>query len=484
MAMPLASLCLGQRMAGSAGVTASDTPPGPRSMLGVREAWAFRSEPLSYLRDLARNYGDVAHFQLGWRHAYLLNHPSLVHEFLVVHAAKQQRGPVMQRGRTVMGNGLLTSEEPLHAQQRKLIQPVFHREPVARYASIMSDCARRTCERWRNGEIFDLHKEMMRLTLAILGRCLFGREIEEDASDIGQAVTELMSLVELVFVPFSGPLMHLFVPGLRRLRKVRERLDRLIYRLIEERRNGGVQGDDLLALLLRHQMASNHTNAIRQVRDECLTILLAGHETIANSLTYTLYLLAQNTAEMERIRHEANQVARGKDLTAVDYDSMPIVRANLAESMRLYPPVWVLARSITEPCKIGNYTLPGGAILFVSQYLLHRDSRFFANPDRFSPERFLRGGKTHPSVYFPFGLGPRRCIGEGFALMEGALVLSTILQRWNVVPLPETRLVVDPKITLRPKLPVLVKVVPVATAASSNREKLCEETTSRQAATG
>ena len=461
-----------------------EKPPGPRSILGVRPAWAFRRDPLSYLQDLARNYGDVAHFRLGWRHAYLLNDPSLVQEFLVVQAAKQQRGPVMQRGRIVMGNGLLTSEEPLHARQRKLIQPAFHREPMARYAGIMSDCARRACERWRDGEVLDLHKEMMRLTLAILGRSLFGREIEQDASEIGQAVTELMSLVDLVFVPFSGPLMNLLLPGLRRLRRVRDRLDRMIYDLIEERQNSGAEGDDLLSMLLRHQMACSHTDAIRQVRDECLTILLAGHETIANSLTYTLYLLAQHREQMEKIRDEANQVASGKEVTAGDYERMPIARAALAESMRLYPPVWVLGRAITEPCKIGGYTVPAGAILFASQYLLHRDPRFFDDPERFLLDRFLPGGKTHQFAYFPFGLGPRRCIGEGFALMEGALVLSTIVQRWNLELLPETCLVLDPKVTLRPAFPVLAKVVPAANAASSSGENLYQRTTSKQVATG
>lgn len=466
-------------------MTTSEKHPGPRSILGVRQAWAFRRNPLSYLQDLARKYGDIAHFQLGWRHAYLLNHPSLVQEFLVVHATKQVRGPVMQRGRAVMGDGLLTSEEPLHGMQRKLIQPAFHREPMTRYASVMSACGRRACERWRDGEVFDLHKEMMRLTLAILGRSLFGREIEGDASEIGQAVTELMSLVDLVFVPFSGRLMNLLLPGLRRLTKVRERLDRLIYDLIEERQKSGVQGDDLLSMLLRRQMASSHSDAVRQVRDECLTILLAGHETIANSLTYTLYLLAQHPEEVERIRSEANQIACEKELSAADYDRMPIARAALAESMRLYPPVWVLGRAITKPCKIGAYTAPAGAILFASQYLLHRDPRFFDDPERFSPDRFLPGGKTHQFAYFPFGLGPRRCIGEGFALMEGALVLSTILQRWHVELLPETRLVLDPKVTLRPKFPVLARVVlPAKVPASSGRGKTRGETTNRQVATG
>jgi cytochrome P450 len=466
-------------MGGGARMTGPERPPGPRTILGARQAWAFRRNPLAYLQNLARKYGDIAHFQVGWRHAYLLNHPTLVQEFMVMQAAKQSRGPVMQRGRAVMGNGLLTSEEPLHGAQRKLIQPAFHRESMACYASVMSACTRQVCELWRAGDVFDLHHAMMRLTLAILGRSLFGREIEGDASEIGQAVTELMSLVDLVFVPFSGSLMNLPLPGFRRLRKVRERLDRLIYGLIEERQRSRVENNDLLSLLIRHQASSGHTEAVRQVRDECLAILLAGHETIANSLTYVFYLLASHPEQVEKIRQEASRVALGRDLTAADYDRMPIARATLAESMRLYPPVWVLGRAVTEPCKIGNYTASTGSILFVSQYLLHRDPRFFEDPERFLPERFLPAGKAQQAAYFPFGLGPRRCIGEGFALMEGVLVLSTILQRWDLELLPDTGLVLDPKVTLRPKLPVLVRA-----AAAASTEAWRQPSPNRQVAAG
>ena len=437
-------------------------PPGPRSPFGIREVFGFRRDPLSYLRRLTR-YGDVVHFQLGWKHAYLLNHPSLVQEFFVVHAARHVRGPIMQRGRLVMGDGLLTSEEPLHAAQRRLIQPAFHRERIARHGWIMSEYARVACERWRPDETLDLRKEMMGLTLAILGKTLFDRQIEEDAGDVGQAVSELMSLVDLVFVPFSEHLMNLPLPGMRRLKKVRERLDRLIYGLIAERMKSSLTGDDLLSMLVQHQLAEgNQEQAIRQVRDECLTILLAGHETIANALTYALLLSAEHPGEAAKIRDEVNQVAAHQELDTEAYDRLIFTRRVLAESMRLYPPVWVLGRAITEPCAIGEYTMPAGSILFASQYLLQRDERFFKEPDRFHPERWEALDKPSQSAYFPFGIGPRRCIGEGFALMEGALALGTILRRWEIRLLPETRLVLDPKITLRPKFPVVATVRTVA----------------------
>lgn len=436
--------------------------PGPRSGFGIRQAIAFRRSPLTYLQRLAADYGDVAHFRIGWRNAFLLNHPDLVQEFLVVQAPKQVRGLVMQRGRAVMGDGLLTSEEPLHATQRRLLQPAFHRERIARYAQVMGEYASRACNRWRVGEIIDLRKEMMGLTLAILGKTLFNRQIEEDAGEIADAVTELMSLVNLVFVPFSKQLFRLPLPGFRQFQKVRKRFDRLIYGLIEERMRFGAGGDDLLSMLLQQQLIEgSRAQAIRQVRDECLTILLAGHETIANALTCALYLLAQHPQHANRIRAEVTHAVGGKDLNAGHYEQLAFTRRVLAESMRLYPPVWVLARTLKESCSIGAYTAPQGSILFASQYLLHHDSRFFPAPDAFDPDRFLGNSKAHQFAYFPFGFGPRRCIGEGFALMEGALALGTILRRWEVELLPETKLVLDPKITLRPKFPVLVRVKPV-----------------------
>jgi len=365
----------------------------------------------------------------------------------------------MQRGRAVMGNGLLTSEEPLHATQRRLVQPAFHRDRIARYAAVMGEYTGNACNRWQVGETIDLRKEMMGLTLAILGKTLFDQRIDEDAGEIAEAVTQLMSLVDLVFIPFSQHLMNLPLPGMRRLKKVREQFDRLIYGLIEEKMRSGVYGDDLLSMLLQAQFAGgDRAQAIQQVRDECLTILLAGHETIANALTCALFLLAQHPEQAERIRAEVNKVAGSKTLNADHYEQLAFTRRALAESMRLYPPVWILGRALKQPCTIGGYTAPEGSILFASQYLMHRDPRFFPEPDAFRPDRFLGNSKAHQLTYFPFGIGPRRCIGEGFALMEGALALGTILRRWEVETLPETRLVLDPKITLRPKFPVLVRV--------------------------
>jgi len=433
--------------------------PGPRSFAGISEALAFRRSPLTYLQTLALDYGDVVHFRLGWKHAFLLNHPDLVHEFFVVHAASQVRGPVMQRARSVMGKGLLTSEDPLHSKQRRLIQPAFQRERSARYAQVMGEYASNSCRHWQEGATVNLRDKMMEITLAILGKTLFDHPIQEDAGDIAEAVTELMSMVNLVFVPFSKYLVHLPVSGMRRLKQVRERFDRLIYELIEQRMRSGLSGADLLSILLQHQLAEqSREQAIRQVRDECLTILLAGHETIANALTYALFLLAQHPEHCKNIRTEVNRVAGQENLNADHYEQMTHTRCALSEAMRLYPPVWVLGRTLKQTCSIGPYTAHRGSIVFASQYLLHRDARFFAEPESFLPDRFLEAGTIPPFAYFPFGIGPRRCIGEGFALMEGVLILGTILRRWEIDLLPGTKLVLDPKVTLRPKVPVLVKV--------------------------
>ena len=454
-----ATLRIGQGLERGTGVNPAAAATGPRSRFGIAEAIAFRRSPLVYLQQLAATYGDVVHFRLGWRNAFLLNHPDLVQEFFITHASKQMRGPVMQRGRAVLGNGLLTSEEPLHANQRRLIQPAFYREPMAAYAKIMGAYARSASSRWRDREVIDLRREMMRLTLNILGKVLFNQEIEDETGEIGAAVTELMSLVDLVFVPLSRYLVQLPLPGMRRLQRVRKRFDRLIYGLIEHRMRNPVPEDDLLSMLLQHHLSGgDHEQTLQQIRDECLTLLLAGHETIANALTYSLVLLAQNPECIARVRAEVSAISGTDDLQAEHYERLTFTRCVLMESLRLYPPVWVLGRALRQPSPIGPYSAPRNSILFASQYLLHRDARFFSAPEAFHPDRFMSNHKTHPFAYFPFGIGPRRCIGEGFALMEGVLVLGTILRHWEIELLPETRLVLDPKITLRPKLPVLVRL--------------------------
>ena len=224
-------------------------------------------------------------------------------------------------------------------------------------------------------------------------------------------------------------------------------------------------------------MEGNRPQAVLQVRDECLTILLAGHETIANALTSALFLLARHREHAAKIRSEVNGIAGQKQLGAEEYEHIAFTRRALAESMRLYPPVWVLGRAITEPCSIGEYIAPAGAILFASQYLLHRDGRFFPEPDHFNPDRFLAGNKMHQFAYVPFGIGPRRCIGEGFALMEGALALGTILRQWEIELRPETKLVLDPKVTLRPKFPVLVTVRAASETSAAGSVPECTPTT-------
>jgi cytochrome P450 len=247
---------------------------------------------------------------------------------------------------------------------------------------------------------------------------------------------------------------------------VRARLDRLIYSLIDQRLRSGEDHGDLLSMLLQQTSGEKSANSIRQVRDECLTILLAGHETIANALTCTLFLLAQHPDYAEKVRMEVEQIAGERELGAEDFDRLSFSRSVLAESMRLYPPVWILGRAITQPCSVGPYIAPAASILFVSQYLLHRDARFFHEPLHFEPTRFLKYSNSPRFAYFPFGIGPRRCIGEGFAWMEGVLALGTILRNWNIELLPQTKLVLEAKITLRPKLPIAVKLTPVPQHAS------------------
>lgn len=422
-------------------------PDGPRSPLGLREILRFRRDPLEFVAENARRYGDVASFRLGTRFAYQVNHPDLVRELLVAHPADHFRGPVMQRARAVMGNGLLTSEEPLHTEQRRTLQPLFHRERISQYASVIQSSARTAAAAWRDGDAVDIRAEMLRLSLDVVGRALFGSDLRDEAGQIAQAVNASMLMMDTVFFPWPDQLLRLPLPPIRRFRRAVADLDRIIERVIAGRDTGGIAG-----WLME---SADGPSWRRQVRDECVTFLLAGHETVANALTFALLLVAQHPHMADRIADEGAACA---DRPAGErLERLPYTRAVLAESMRLYPPVWILARQTRSRSTIGPHDVPARSVIFVCQWVVHRDARFFDEPLRFAPERFL-GAAAPRHAYFPFGAGNRQCIGESFAWMEGTLALADIVQRWRLLLLsaPAPRLVA--KVTLRPATPVMVRV--------------------------
>ncbi len=414
---------------------------------------AFRRDPLTFLTRLAREHGDVAAARLGRRTLVLVSHPELIRELLVVRERELVKSQALQRARQLLGDGLLTSEGELHLRQRRLLQPVFHRERVNEYARSMGPLAAAYAERrWRDGATVDVAREMSALTLIVVARTLFGADLAAEAPEIGRALTDAMALMRRVSNPLAPVLDRLPLPATRRFRRARARLDGTIHRLIRERRARGVtpQDRDLLGLLLSAQAAAGEADGDELLRDEALTLFLAGHETTANALAWTLYLLAQHADVTARLHAEIDGVLAGAPADPAAFDRLPLTLRVLTESMRLYPPAWTIGRQALVPLELGGFAIPARQPILAAQWVVHRDARWFEQPERFDPERWLpeRAATLPRFAYFPFGAGARKCIGEGFAWMEAVLVLATLVACWrfelvpgqHVRPLPLVRL--------------------------------------------
>jgi len=412
--------------------------------------------PLTFLTELRDRYGDIARVPLGSETLYLFSHPDLVRDVLVTNHRNFHKGRGLERAKILLGEGLLTSEGDFHLRQRRLAQPAFHRQRVAAYGTTMATYAASRRDRWQSGATIDAHQEMMALTLAIVGKTLFDADVEHEAAEIGAALaTTFESFSFGFFLPFGELLERLPLPATLRFRKARARLDATIYRLIEERRRTGGDRGDLLSMLLLAQDTEGDGGGMTdlQLRDEAMTIFLAGHETTANALTWTWYLLSQHPAVEARLHAEIDSALGGRLPTADDLALLPYTRMVLAESMRLYPPAWLVGRRALGPFESNGYTIPGRSIILVSQYVMHRDARWFPDPERFDPERFTpeRQAERPKFAYFPFGGGPRVCIGEQFAWMEGIIALATIAQRWKLRLVSGHPVALQPIVTLRPK---------------------------------
>ena len=413
-------------------------------------------DPLAFLTNLRATYGDLARVPLGAETLYLFSHPDLVRDVLVTNHKNFHKGRGLERAKNLLGEGLLTSEGDYHLRQRRLAQPAFHRQRVSAYGATMSAYAATRRERWRAGTEIDVHQEMMALTLAIVGKTLFDADVEHEADEIGAALaTTFESFNFGFFLPFGELLERLPLPATLRFKKARARLDATIYRMIDERRRAPVDRGDLLSMLLLAQDTEGDGTGMSdlQLRDEAMTIFLAGHETTANALTWTLYLLSQNPDVEQRVHAELDAALGRRLPSADDLAALPYTRMVLAESMRLYPPAWIVGRRAMGPFEANGYTIPARSIVLLSQYVMHRDERWFPEPDRFDPDRFLpeRQAERPKFAYFPFGGGPRVCIGEQFAWMEGIILLATIVQRWKLRLVPDHPVALQPIITLRPK---------------------------------
>jgi cytochrome P450 len=416
----------------------------------------FRRNPIGFLTELS-SLGDVTYFRMGSQPAYLINHPDLVRDVLITNHAKFHKGRALQRSKKLLGEGLLTSEGEFHLRQRRMIQPAFHRQRVAGYAASMIEYGEKMANKWQDGAEPDISGEMMRLTLQIVAKTLFNADVEDEADEIGTALTTLVEMFDYLLLPFSEILEKLPIPHARRFNRAKETLDKIIYGIINERRKSGEDKGDLLSMLLAAQdEESGAMMTDEQVRNECLTLFLAGHETTANALTWTFYLLSQNAEAEAKFHEELDSLFPNSETPKPDdYARLKYTEAVLAESMRLYPPAWVLGRLAIADHEINGYKIPKGSLVLMSMYVLQRDRRFWENAEEFQPERFLHENAVKEAgqkfIYFPFGGGVRRCIGEQFAWTEGTLLLATLGRKWKLQLAENQKVEPLPLITLRSK---------------------------------
>jgi cytochrome P450 len=402
---------------------------------------------------LKHEYGDVVAFRLGPERTVLLSHPEHLHEVLVRQHRAFQKGRRGDVSKQFLGQGLLNSEGALHQHQRHLLQPAFQRQRLAEYATVMTTYAARLRQSWQDGDTLDVAPAMRRVTLAVAAKTLLDTDVEDEATAMGQAITTLLQLSPRLTMPLAPLLRRLPLPSQRRLRRAQAYLDTFISRLIDERRATGAEAADVLSILVNAQTEDGRPLSARQIHDEALTLLLAGHETTALALSWTWYLVAHHPDVDAAMQAEIQTVLGGRLPTAADLPQLQYTRMVFTEALRLYPPAWLMTRRAREEVVIGDYRFSPGTFFFLSPYLTHRDPRFFPDPETFVPTRWAAPPEAGPARYafLPFGGGPRQCLGEGFAWMEGLLVLATLAQMWRMALVPGPPVTPWGLVTLRPK---------------------------------
>jgi cytochrome P450 len=444
------------------GRSATVYPPGPKGALLFGNLLSFLRDPLGFLLNAANVYGDVVHFKLGPTHMFLLNHPDYIKDALVTENGNFTKNRSLKRLKVVLGEGLLTSEGAFWRRQRRLAQPAFHRQSIGSYGAVMVAYARRLSERWQDGDTLDIAKEMMRLTLAIVGKTLFDADVEADAEEVGQAMRVIQQNFNRLLLPYAELTDNLPLPANIRLKRAIHKLDAVIYRLIAERRAGAEPHRDLLSLLLLAQDEESDGGSMtdQQLRDEALTIFLAGYGTTASALTWTWGLLSQHTDVEARLHEEIDRELGDRPAEITDLPRLSYCEMVFSEAMRLYPPAWIIGRRAINDYAIGRYQIPAGSDVLLSPWVTHHDERYYPDPFRFDPLRWTpEARESRPKFsYFPFGGGSRVCIGEGFARMEGALILATLAQRWRLRLVPGQKLEPATLIALRPRHGLLLKL--------------------------
>jgi len=444
--------------------TQSGAPPGPRGLPLLGSAREFSRDPLDFLRTTGERFGDISLFRLGRTRVYFLRHPDHIREVLISRRASFTISPLREKIIPVVGNGLLTSRGEFHARQRRLIQPVFRKSRIEAYASAMGELSGGLRAAWAPGMSVDIGAEMMKLTMLIAARALFAHDIGAEAQRMSHSIDTALEFFTRLGSPLLRLELALPLPSTLRLRAAIAELDRVIYGMIARRRASGAAGEDLLSLLMRATDDDTHAGMDdKQLRDEILTLLLAGHETNANVLAWTLYLLAQDPESERRVHEEAHSLLAGRRAFGTgDADRLPFTRHVMQEGLRLYPPGWFVGRLALEDVPVGGHAIPRGAMVLMSQYVTHRDARFYEDPDRFKPGRWEDGleERLPRCAYFPFSAGDRHCMGEGFAWQEALLILATLIAHWRLELVSGQTIRPRPSVTLRPDGPIKMIVRP------------------------
>jgi cytochrome P450 len=430
-------------------------PPGPGVSLLMsvlkQKKWV---NPLEHFIQLAANFGDLAHYRLGRRSILFLNHPEYIREIFIVQHANFVKERTQQRAKLLLGEGMITADGAIHKQQRQTAAPAFHRQKIVAHADEIVRRAAKLRDAWAPGEAHDIHREMMTLALGITGATIFRTELGEEVHTLNNAMSDILNVYNaVVLLPGIRVLLQIPFTPLRKFVHARKKLHTAVDRLIAEHRRCGADpsGTDLLTMLLNAQSAQGWSD--EHIRDQVVTVILAGYETTAIALTWSWYLLSQNPAAEAKMHTEIDSVLNGRLPTYDDLQNLRYTEMVMAEAIRLYPPAWAMGRLALNEFQLGEYRLPAGTTVLASQYILHRDARFFPDPLRFDPGRHTPEAKAArvKGAYFPFGMGPRQCIGESFAWMEGILVLATLAQRWKLRHDERHQVVVEPLFTLRPR---------------------------------
>jgi cytochrome P450 len=420
----------------------------------------------NFLKRVATEHGPVVRFHgnipvLQKRDIYFVSSPSAIEEVLASKGPSFRKSRGARRLRQIVGKGLLTSDEPDHLAHRRLIQPAFHRKRLEGFARVMASATVARVAAWSDGEIVDVDHEMNRLALEIVSETLFGIDLTGDMTTISRSLDTAMGMYHFWQTPGTEVFDNWPLPNILAFKAARKRLRDVVMRIVEHHRTHGSSGDDLLSMLMSARDENGRGGlSDEEIRDEALTILLAGHETTANALAWTFYVLQRRPdVEADLARHVA-EVIGDRDVTFDDVVKLDYVRAVFAETMRVYPPAWITSREVLAPVTVGGVGMAPGDQVIVSPYVTHRDRRYWDDPETYDPSRFTGdGGPRERYAYFPFGGGSRMCIGDSFAWTEGVIALATIAQRVRLEHVPgDPEVAVQPVVTLRPKTPIRAKV--------------------------